>query len=148
MGQRSCLSVWPSCMMGSFFCVTVPQPVSRVLLEYFCHWRVEGGSAFTIIFESLSHLSTFFFLLTTHDYYGMHVNTPSLPQAQTFLAVPLTSTQAHAQPSTQVSACAAVISDVVSGASQTLLLLYAGRQKLWIQATSFVFFSLFTRINK
>lgn len=58
------------------------------------------------------------------------MNTPSLPQAQAFLVVPLTSTAAHTQPSTQVSTCAAVISDVVSGVLQILLLLYAERQKL------------------
>lgn len=43
-----------------FSALKVLQPVSRVLLEYFSPLKSREGSTLTIIFESLSHLSTFF----------------------------------------------------------------------------------------
>lgn len=62
-------------------------------------------------------------MFSANHCYEMHVNTPSLPQAQIFLIVPLTSTQAHTQPRTQVPTRTAAIAEVVLGASQAMFLL-------------------------
>lgn len=84
--------------------------MSGVLLEYFCPLECEGGSALTISFKLLGNLSTFFFFFANHPWllWDVHEH-PFLPQAQTFLVVPLSSTHAHTQPSTEVSTCATLL---------------------------------------
>lgn len=122
------LCIWVTFLFDGFLvCIKVPRPIVPCSAGVFLSIGAWKGFSSHHYFQVSESSEPFFFLVTTHDYYGMCVNTPSLPQSQTFLVVPLTSTQAHTQPSTQVSTCTTVISDVVLVASQTLLLICAER---------------------
>lgn len=145
MGHRSHVSGWPSFLMSSFFCAVVPQPMSCVLLEHFSLLESGGRSALTIIFESLSHLSTFF----SANHPRLLWDTCEHPLPPTGTSIPISPdlyTSSHPAKHASVYmrcgdiwCCLRGLSDLAASVCWETEIVNAGNL--------FVFFSPFTRIN-